>query len=225
MNTFTEKVRKSKIPYPTQRGFTLEKWKKGFSDHSSSSELDQNLYNSGVWIYKQLNGIRIKQKSIQWGDCNSKELIRYFCGFINRACHIIMQKKDSVVGEDFFISELVIQTKTPENIFQPNAHPDELLTGLIDGSRHAIIYALKYDSVSAKDALPDNDILDRTMKTMLLGQLYDQGESLWMDCLWLNKYVIEKNEADFIINSDNDAGKKLDGLGGIGAILKYKLNY
>jgi protein pelota len=29
----------------------------------------------------------------------------------------------------------------------------------------------------------------------------------------------------FIINSDNDAGKKLDGLGGIGAILRYKLNY
>ena len=28
-----------------------------------------------------------------------------------------------------------------------------------------------------------------------------------------------------IIDSDNDAGKKLDGLGGIGAVLKYKLNY
>ena len=28
-----------------------------------------------------------------------------------------------------------------------------------------------------------------------------------------------------IISSDNDAGKKLDGLGGIGALLRYKLNY
>ena len=29
----------------------------------------------------------------------------------------------------------------------------------------------------------------------------------------------------FIISSDNEAGKKLDGLGGIGAILRYKVNY
>ena len=28
-----------------------------------------------------------------------------------------------------------------------------------------------------------------------------------------------------IISSDNDAGKKLNGLGGIAAILRYKLNY
>ncbi|MCG2791492.1 MAG: mRNA surveillance protein pelota, partial [Actinomycetia bacterium] len=28
-----------------------------------------------------------------------------------------------------------------------------------------------------------------------------------------------------IISSDNDAGKKLDGLGGVGALLRYKLNY
>jgi len=28
-----------------------------------------------------------------------------------------------------------------------------------------------------------------------------------------------------IIGSDHDGGKKLDGLGGMGAILRYKLNY
>jgi stalled ribosome rescue protein Dom34 len=28
-----------------------------------------------------------------------------------------------------------------------------------------------------------------------------------------------------IISSEFDAGKKLDGLGGIGAILRYKMNY
>ena len=28
-----------------------------------------------------------------------------------------------------------------------------------------------------------------------------------------------------IVSSENEGGKKLDGLGGIGAILRYKLNY
>jgi len=38
--------------------------------------------------------------------------------------------------------------------------------------------------------------------------------------------ITEKTKGEVhLINSDNDAGKKLDGLGGIAAILKYKLNY
>ena len=38
--------------------------------------------------------------------------------------------------------------------------------------------------------------------------------------------ITDANKADIhIINSKNDAGKKLDGLGGIAAILRYRLNY
>ena len=38
--------------------------------------------------------------------------------------------------------------------------------------------------------------------------------------------IVDSSKGDIhIINSKNDAGKKLDGLGGIAAILRYKLNY
>lgn len=38
--------------------------------------------------------------------------------------------------------------------------------------------------------------------------------------------IVDANKADIhIINSKNEAGKKLDGLGGIAAILRYKMNY
>ena len=38
--------------------------------------------------------------------------------------------------------------------------------------------------------------------------------------------TVDSEKGDIpIINSKNDAGKKLDGLGGIAAILRYKLNY
>ena len=37
---------------------------------------------------------------------------------------------------------------------------------------------------------------------------------------------IDNSKGDiFIISSDHEAGKKMDGLGGIGAILRYKINY
>ncbi len=38
--------------------------------------------------------------------------------------------------------------------------------------------------------------------------------------------ITEKTKGEvYIINSENDAGKKLDGLGSIGAVLKYKISY
>ena len=41
----------------------------------------------------------------------------------------------------------------------------------------------------------------------------------------LMKDVESKSGEIFIISIENDAGKKLKGLGGIGAILRYKLKY
>ena len=38
--------------------------------------------------------------------------------------------------------------------------------------------------------------------------------------------IVDTTKGDIlIVSSDNEAGKKLDGLGGIAAILRYKLNY
>jgi LysR family hydrogen peroxide-inducible transcriptional activator len=48
-------------------------------------------------------------------------------------------------------------------------------------------------------------------------------ESVSIDSLM--KIVDSTKGEILIINSDNEAGKKLDGLGGIAAILRYKLNY
>ncbi|MHA2198198.1 MAG: hypothetical protein ACXABO_21640 [Promethearchaeota archaeon] len=200
---FIEIIRKSKLPHPTQRSFTIDRWEKVYRDCESTASIDVNIYNSGKWIYKQLNGIRASQNKIQWGNCNSDQLIKYFCGYINRDCQIIMQKKAPIFDGDIFISESAIQTKTPENIFQPNAHPDEILAGLIDGGRYSLIYAKSFKK-SNHEVLSDEDILSRVLQTMLLGQLYDNAENLWMTCLWLSRYIKQQNETDVIQYEDNE---------------------
>ena len=38
--------------------------------------------------------------------------------------------------------------------------------------------------------------------------------------------IVDNTKGDIlIVSSDHEAGKKLDGLGGIAAILRYKINY
>ena len=51
-----------------------------------------------------------------------------------------------------------------------------------------------------------------------MGNKYDYIESIMK--------TVDSTKGDIlIVSSDNEAGKKLDGLGGIAAILRYKINY
>ena len=66
------------------------------------------------------------------------------------------------------------------------------------------------------------------IQVLLVTDLYitkmrDEGKFEELDSIMK---ITDANKADIhIINSKNDAGKKLDGLGGIAAILRYRLNY
>lgn len=57
----------------------------------------------------------------------------------------------------------------------------------------------------------------------LISRMREEGKFEELDSIMK---TIDSSKGDIhIINSKNDAGKKLDGLGGIAAILRYKLNY
>ena len=50
-------------------------------------------------------------------------------------------------------------------------------------------------------------------------------EDKFEDIERLMRTVESMNGSIHIISSEHEGGKKLDGLGGIGALLRYKLNY
>jgi hypothetical protein len=209
MNVFMEKVRKSEIPHPTQQSFTFERWRREFESVTNPSIIDIRLYNSGVWIYKKLQKIRDKLKTISFGNIPQNHLIRYFCGYINRDAQILSQKKPPMLNEDTFIAEGAIQAETEENILQPHANIDETVTASIDGGRFPLIYAIhSYKGTpETKTSISDIEILNGIRVLMLLGQLYDGIETTWMDCLWHEKYIEEQDDSDLILDSNIELAK------------------
>jgi hypothetical protein len=95
--------------------------------------------------------------------------------------------------------------KTRENIVQPDATPDEVMISAIDSARYPLssIQSLLGDSTQEKQT--DLEVLGMIKRTMMLANLYDSIETIWMDCLWLGKYIQKESECDFIIDSDIEA--------------------
>lgn len=205
MGKFINEVRASIISHPTQRSFSVELWEKAYNSHSPNSEEDQHLFEAGLWVFHKLNAIRNRLSEISFRNMAKSELVRYLCGYLNRSAHIISQKEVPLVGKDTYIAESLIQMKTRENIAQPNATPDEVTTGAVDGARYPLsfIQSLLGDSTRGKQT--DLDVLDLIKRTMILGGLYDSIETIWMDCLWLGKYITKKNDYELVVDSDIEA--------------------
>lgn len=131
MGRFIEQVRNSQVPQPTQHTFNLGRWEEAYNAISEHTEEDKRLFNDGIWVYNKLNAVRKKIAEVFFNNIAKSELIRYFCAYTNRAAHVLSPKKIPLINGDAYIAESLIQLETPENVLQPNATPDEVITGSI----------------------------------------------------------------------------------------------
>jgi hypothetical protein len=205
MGKFIDQVRASKVSHPTQKNFSIESWKKAYNSYADHSEEDQRLFESGLWVFDKLNTIRNRLDDIFFGKIAKSELVRYLCGYLNRSAHIISQKQVPLVNEDTYISESLIQMKTPENVVHPHATPDELIIGAVDSIRYPLSFIESFFENSTTEIKSEYDVLTMITRTLMLGSIYDATETIWMDCLWLGKYINKMNEYELVIDSDINA--------------------
>lgn len=104
-----------------------------------------------------------------------------------------------------------------EKASQEAKYVEELLSEISKSGKAA--YGLKeVKEVIANGAVETLLITDLLIHTSRNDGTYSQLDYLMRDA--------DRKQAEIkIISSENDAGKKLDGLGGIGAILRYKMSY
>jgi hypothetical protein len=205
MGKFIDEVRASKISHPTQISFSIELWEKAYNSHSSHDEEDQHLFEAGLWVFHKLNAIRNRLSEISFRNIDKSKLVRYLCGYLNRSDHIISQKKVPLVNKDTYIAESLIQMKTRENIVHPDATPEEVITGEVDGARYPLSFIQSFLGDSTREKQTDLEVLDMIQRTMMLAGLYDSIETVWICCLWLGKYIQKKGEYEMVIDSDIEA--------------------
>jgi protein pelota len=120
------------------------------------------------------------------------------------------------------INEVLKRPETREALKQARASKEanlveELLTEISKEGMAA------YGSKETENAANAGAVKVLLITDSLIQKSRDKGTYEKLDQMM--KTVDATKGAIHLISSENDAGKKLDGLGGIGAILRYKLNY
>jgi protein pelota len=120
------------------------------------------------------------------------------------------------------VNEVLKRPETREALKQARASKEanvveELLTEI--SKEGMAVYGLKQTAEAANAGAVKTLIITDN----LIQKSREQNKYAQLDAIM--KTTESTKGAVNIISSENDAGKKLDGLGGIGAVLKYKLNY
>lgn len=145
------------------------------------------------YLLKEINEDELKQKIIV-ASCNNIGK-NGLDELVKRPEVVSALKDDRVVKETSLVEELLKQIKK-----------DEAVTYGFDETKKAV------DAGATKDVLVSDYFI------MKLRQNNDYEK---LDCLM--KSANRSRAGIHIISSEHDAGKKLDGLGGIGAILRFKI--
>lgn len=183
LSPFIHKARKSAVPQPTQRRFTLKKWEQAFNSATPHSEADEAVYEIGKWVFGRLENIRQQIAQLPLGNIPLKGLPKYICGALNLTAKDLSQKHVDFASQGFYFAEQFIQAKLPRSKISAPASPDEVLTQTVDGARYPLAHAL---SSTLEDHPRSDDEVDLALiqTLMLFGEYYDIVEGIWLHALW-----------------------------------------
>ncbi|MCY1077119.1 hypothetical protein [Archangium lansingense] len=137
INTFVSKVRKNKIPQPSQvLKFSMEQWGKAFSAIPTPTDADKRLYDAGKWFAPRFQAITKRSSIIDFGISDQDELTRYHCGTVNREAQLINEMVlESASGNGVLIAEQIVQSKYQSETSANAAGPEDLDEAAVDGLR------------------------------------------------------------------------------------------
>lgn len=206
MPNFVDRVRNGKVAQPSQMNFTVAGWKTAFAETPSPNIDDTNLYEIGLWVFDKFESIRKKLKEVEFGAIPRETLVCLLIGATNRTAYIMSNAGlDSPVRENDYLINLLIQAKVGEiNRADPDISPDTVLTASIDSVRYPLRLAFSHKTTISEH--PDEQTcLDDLLKAVLLGQLYDIYDGIWMDALWNGEKLSRPVPYDVVGREPNEA--------------------
>lgn len=206
MKSFVQRVRDSSVKHPTQKGFSLEKWKQEFNKLTTPSESDHRLYESGVWAFEQFEQIRRNLKNFDRVNLAPEDKLKVVVAVPNRDCYHIALETLSGARPAEYLVEQTLQMKVKGNEHGlAAANPDSAVTAFVDGARFPLIEALSnVDKQRAETTTySDRDVIDQARAKNMFGQLYVYLHGIWMQCLW-NGWSVEETAHGYLMSPPDD---------------------
>lgn len=89
--SFLSKVQESKVLWPTQRGFSLEKWTKEYEKSPKGAD-DKRVFEAGQWFDTALNDSRLRIDKIAAALPSGAETVRLLAAFVNGEITLVTEQ-------------------------------------------------------------------------------------------------------------------------------------
>jgi len=197
MGDFVNKVRRSEIRQPIQRGFSQTKWTNCFSSIVNPDADDKNLHKAGLWYFAMLESVRKELGKYDLSDLKQNERIHLMVAYINFAHNSMSHTKLNVQERDQIYVEDLSQAKYRINEQGDTATPDNIITQYLDAARHPLSSAIKEKTTSSSNQ-KDKPLTENLEGAMMIGQIYDVIADCWGETLW-NNWRLKRTENTTII--------------------------
>ncbi len=185
--SFVSSVRNSKVEHPTQKGFSLEKWRNEFSKIKNPTIEETRLYEAGIWFFDRFCKLRSLLAENPFSNIESSQLIRAYVGAIN-----------------YYTESTYAQHKASMESTQAFVFPygsSVLIEEAVTAARYPIGAAMnksRNNSTNPTNNLNTNEIYKKIIHNINIGVAYDLFEVLWSKCLWHSWYVDNRPDFDIL---------------------------
>lgn len=206
MGDFVAEVQQGRIPGPTSRKFTLEKWKSSFSQHNTD-DIDENLYLVGIEIFNKFTNLRAALVYPFSDEVDASTKLRAFIALANyESCRLRSTLRNhfdqSVPNSNLTLAHELMDFKFKLDDGGEYS-PDEMIQSQVDALQvpiKIILNSNKNRNSQPKFSLINWDILNRDIG---ISVNYISIESLWDDCLWNNSQLSIVDDSRIFTPSDH----------------------
>ena len=194
MGNFVDAVRQDRISGPLRREFKLKIWDKSFAS-VGEDDADKNLHLVGILLNAKAATIRTQLKMTLSAQINATTKVRAFIALANNEL-LTLQRKTIAAQTELALSKDVVTMPDIAGIRLPLLggqwfSPDEIIQSVVAGIQISLKVVLGLNQSLSGNAKFKGLVWDDVAFDFNLGNLYDQIEDLWDDCLW-NDYRCEE---------------------------------
>ncbi|WP_157422015.1 hypothetical protein [Acidovorax sp. Root219] len=195
--SFTSIVRRKKIPSPTAKEFTIEKWKLAWEQCKEKDLASENLFNAGLVLSYTLKDLREKIDELysRPAGASAREMITAYCGLANRDI-FITTRATAKKGAD------LTSLRSANNRMKNELSHVEISNGAVDGLEKAI-KQLVLNKVPVGGAKASSDPFHFMVTETNISQLYAMIESYWQALVWDDYKLQLKSQEDLIIYQES----------------------
>jgi hypothetical protein len=190
---FVTRVRRQEIPWPTQKLFNREKWRKEAEQFGEDAK-DSELLSTGLWVADTLEEIRQEVRSSRVWHLSLKQRARYLLTLSNYDYRLLQEKLDEARQGPYVVPTVALEEVAYDAIDQ-TLWGSKRISDLLDSQIDSIDLCLQFSGeAEGEKPVKAEQVFAEFRKIVALGTMYQTAEDVFHYTLWLDWKIEDQDK-------------------------------